>query len=67
MPKLKRVLTVLDEVRNPGDLAGQPGYRLHPLVGDMAGLGSIRVSGASRVIFRFKGNDAVDADLVDNR
>ena len=40
--KLRRVLTLLDEARYPGDLAEQPGYRLHPLKGDMAGLWSIR-------------------------
>ena len=43
----------------------QPGYRLHPLKGDMAGLWSIRVSGNWRVVFRFENNEAVDVDLVD--
>ena len=65
MPKLGRVLTLLDEARNPGDPAAQPGYRLHPLKGDMAGLWSIRVSGNWRVVFRFEDNEAVDVDLVD--
>ena len=65
VPKLRRVLTLLDEARNPGDLATQPGYRLHPLKGDMAGLWSIRVSGNWRVVFRFEDNEAVDVDLVD--
>ena len=65
VPKLRRVLTLLDEARNPGDLASQPGYRLHPLKGDMAGLWSIRVSGNWRVVFRFEDNEAVDVDLVD--
>ena len=65
VPKLRRVLTLLDEARNPGDLAFQPGYRLHPLKGDMAGLWSIRVSGNWRVVFRFEDNEAVDVDLVD--
>ena len=65
VPKLRRVLTLLDEARNPGDLATQPGYRLHRLKGDMAGLWSIRVSGNWRVVFRFEDNEAVDMDLVD--
>ena len=64
VPKLRRVLTLLDEARDPGDLA-QPGYRLHPLKGDMAGLWSIRVSVNWRVVFRFEENEAVDVDLVD--
>ena len=62
--KLRRVLTLLDEARHPGDFA-QPGYRLHPLKGNMAGLWSIRVSGNWRVVFRFKDGEAVDVDLVD--
>ena len=64
LPKLRRILTLLDEARRPGDLA-QPGYRLHPLKGDMAGLWSVRVSGNWRVVFRFKDSEAVDVDLVD--
>ena len=65
VPKLRRDLTLLDEARNPGVLASQPGYRLHPLKGDMAGLWSVRVSGNWRVVFRFEDNEAVDVDLVD--
>ena len=64
VPKRRRVLTLLDQARHPGDLA-QPGYRLHPLKGDRAGLWSIRVSGGWRVLFRFEDNEAVDVDLVD--
>ncbi|MDE0387070.1 MAG: type II toxin-antitoxin system RelE/ParE family toxin, partial [Rhodospirillales bacterium] len=45
--------------------ATRPGYRLHPLKGDMAGLWSIRVSGNWRVVFGFKDSEAVDVDLVD--
>ena len=36
LPKLRRVLALLDGAQHPGDLA-QPAYRLHPLKGDMAG------------------------------
>ena len=64
VPRLRRILTLLDEARRPGDVA-QPGYRLHPLKGDMAGLWSVRVSGNWRVVFRFKDSEAVDVDLVD--
>jgi len=60
VPKLRRVLTLLDEACSPGDLASQLGYRLHPLKGDMAGLWSTRVSGNWRVIFRVEANEAVD-------
>ena len=59
------VITLDDEVWDASDLATRPGYRLHPLKGDMAGLWSISVSGNWRVVFRFEGNEAVDVDLVD--
>ncbi len=65
IPRLRRVLTVLDEARNPGDLATRPGYRVHRLKGGMAGLWSISVSGNWRVVFRFESNEAVDVDLMD--
>ena len=64
-PRLRRILTALSEAQRPGDLATRPGYRLHPLKGELAGLWSISVSGNWRVVFRFKGNEAVDVDLVD--
>ena len=63
--RLKRILSALDGAQRPGDVATRPGYRLHPLKGDMAGLWSIRVSGNWRVVFRFKDSEAVDVDLVD--
>ena len=63
--RLRRILTALGETRRPGDLATRPGYRLHPLKGDMAGLWSVRVSGNWRVVFRFEDSEAVDVDLVD--
>ena len=42
-----------------------PGYRLHPLKGDMAGLWSVRVTGNWRVVFGCEGTEALDIDLVD--
>lgn len=65
VPKLRRVLTLLDEAHHPGDITAQPGYRLHRLKGDMAGLWTISVSSNWRVVFRFEDNEAVDVDLVD--
>lgn len=64
-PRLRRILTVLDEAQQPSDVATRPGYRLHPLKGDLAGLWSISVSGNWRVVFRFEDNEAVDVDLLD--
>ena len=63
--RLRRILTALSQARRPGDLDSRPGYRLHPLKGDMVGLWSISVSGNWRVVFRFEDSEAVDVDLVD--
>lgn len=63
--RLKRILSALEGAQRPGDLATRPGYRLHPLKGDLAGRWSISVSGDWRVVFRFEDSEAVDVDLVD--
>jgi toxin HigB-1 len=42
-----------------------PGWRLHPLKGDLAGYWSITVSANWRIIFRFEQSDATDLDLID--
>lgn len=57
-------LADLDDARKPSDL-NLPGYRLHPLKGDLGGYWSISVSGNWRIIFRFADGDAFDVDLVD--
>ena len=42
-----------------------PGWRLHPLKGELKGFWSVSVSGNWRVIFRFEDGDAFDLDFVD--
>ena len=42
-----------------------PGYRLHPLKGDLQGFWSVTVSGNWRIVFRFSDGDAYDLDLID--
>ena len=64
VPRLRRILFRLQEATHPGS-ADAPGFRLHPLKGDRAGLWSVRVSGNWRVVFRFEDGEAVDVDLVD--
>ena len=59
--KLRLQVTALDAATRPDDLAA-PGWRLHPLTGNLRGFYSITVSGNWRVIFRFDGKDV---DLVD--
>ena len=62
--KIGRILARLDRAKAPGDMA-LPGYRLHPLRGNLAGFWSVTVQANWRIIFRFEGTDATDVDLVD--
>ncbi|MDG9928332.1 MULTISPECIES: type II toxin-antitoxin system RelE/ParE family toxin [unclassified Pseudomonas] len=62
--RLKRQLQILDRATVPGDL-NVPGWRLHPLRGDLAGFWSITVSGNWRLIFRFIGSDVELVDYLD--
>jgi proteic killer suppression protein len=62
--RMQEILTILDAARNLQE-ADIPGYRLHPLSGNLRGFWSMKVSGNWRIIFRFEDGDAVDVDLVD--
>ena len=42
-----------------------PGFRLHPLKGEMRGFWSVTVRANWRVIFRFHDHDALDVDYLD--
>lgn len=64
LDKVRRVLTRLEAAGTPEDM-NLPGYVLHPLVGELRGFWSVRVSGNWRVIFRFEAGHAHDVDLVD--
>jgi proteic killer suppression protein len=46
-------------------MARYPGWRLHPLKGDLDGLWSVTVTGNWRIVFRFDNGRAFDVDLVD--
>ena len=62
--KIERILARLDQAGEPCDM-NLPGYRLHPLKGDLASFWSVTVSGNWRVIFRFEDGHACDVDLTD--
>jgi proteic killer suppression protein len=64
VPKIRRILAVLDNATAIGDM-DLPGFRLHPLSGNLKGFWSITVSGNWRIIFRFENSDVFDVDLVD--
>jgi len=61
---LRILLTSLNTARSAAEL-NLPGYRLHPLKGERKGQWAVRVSGNWRLVFRFKGENATDVDLVD--
>ena len=62
--KLQDILAVLDRGRTAHDV-NFPGFRLHPLRGELQGHYAVAVSGNWRVTFRFEDGDAVDVDYVD--
>ncbi|MBM3557161.1 MAG: hypothetical protein FJX47_16590 [Alphaproteobacteria bacterium] len=62
--KIARILARLDHAAAPGEM-NLPGYRLHPLKGDLRGFWAVDVTGNWRIIFRFEGPDVHDVDLVD--
>lgn len=62
--KIERILAVLDRAAGPGDM-GLPGFRLHPLKGDLAGFWAVSVSGNWRIVFRLENGHAFDVDLLD--
>ena len=58
------ILARLDEAATPQAL-NLPGYRLHPLKGDLQGFWSVTVRANWRIMFRFEGTDAFDVELID--
>lgn len=62
--KIGRILARLAEASEPDHMA-LPGFRLHPLKGELAGFWAVSVSGNWRVVWRFEGLDAADVDLID--
>ena len=62
--KIERTLARLDEATEPANMR-LPGFRLHPLKGDLAGYWSVSVSGNWRIVFRFDGVHACNVDLSD--
>ena len=62
--RIALALADLDDASKPSDL-NLPGYRLHPLKGNLKGFWSISISANWRISFRFEEGDAYDVDLVD--
>jgi proteic killer suppression protein len=62
--KIARILARLDAAESPEDM-DIPGFRLHPLKGDLKGFWAVSVRANWRVIFRFRDGDACDVDYLD--
>lgn len=62
--KLRDVLARLDAAAVIADME-LPGFRLHPLKGELKGFWAVTVRANWRVIFRFADGDSWDVDYVD--
>ena len=62
--KIARVLAFLSRAAKPEDL-NLPGFRLHPLKGDLAGFWRVTLRANWRIVFKFENGDVTDVDLVD--
>ncbi len=62
--RLQDILARLDASTTLTDM-DLPGFRLHPLKGELKGFWAVTVRANWRVIFRFAEGDAVDVDYVD--
>jgi proteic killer suppression protein len=63
VPKIRRILTLLDAAESPADLA-LPGLGLHPLKGSRKGEWAVSVSGNWRITFKWNGGPT-DVNLED--
>jgi proteic killer suppression protein len=62
--KLRDILARLDAAAAVADM-DVPGFRLHPLKGELQGLWAVTVRANRRVVFRFAEGDAFDVDYID--
>ena len=62
--KIERILARLDKATIPAHM-NLPGFRLHPLRGELAGFWAVSVSRNWRIVFRYEGEHVTDVDLTD--
>ncbi len=65
--KLRKLLFALGTAETLEQLRRFPGWKLHPLKGDLKGSWSLTVTGNWRLVFRYdeQTNTASDIDLID--
>ena len=63
LDKIENILAVLNRASSPVDM-NLPGFRLHPLRGNLKGFWAVTVRANWRIVWRFEGTDAVEVDLT---
>lgn len=63
--RLRRMLTVLQDMRDPENLNQFPLWRVHQLSGDRAGTWSLRVTRNWRLTFRIENGEIQDVNYED--
>jgi proteic killer suppression protein len=65
--RVRTIVTFLQEMEDPGELRGVPGWRVHRLAGDRRGTWSLTVTRNWRLTFRIDqtANEIVDLDYED--
>lgn len=63
-PRMRLLLGRLDAASGPQDM-NLPGWKLHPLKGDLKGFWAVSVDENWRLVFTFEGEDAVLVDYMD--
>jgi proteic killer suppression protein len=65
--KLRKLMLALETAETLEQMNRFPGWKLHPLKGELKGLWSLSVTGNWRLIFRYdeSTNTASDLDLID--
>ncbi|MGA2594810.1 MAG: type II toxin-antitoxin system RelE/ParE family toxin [Bryobacteraceae bacterium] len=64
LQKVRDILVRLDAAGALADI-DVPGFKLHPLKGELKGFRAITVRANWRVVFRFADGDALDVNYVD--
>ncbi len=64
LDRIENILAKLDTSNVPEKM-DLPGFRLHPLKGELRGFWAVTVRAKWRITWRFEGGDTVDVDLVD--
>jgi proteic killer suppression protein len=63
--KVRKMLTFLDAMQEPGELRALPTWKAHVLTGDRKGVWSLHVTRNWRMTFRIEDGEIVDLNLED--